>query len=87
MANLVIEWLLYYVAYLLAGLTLKLGDDLLDELDRPNMAIGPLALSGVLFGFIMSLSEWDLILLGAIVIGVLFIWSVCSKGPMRSWRI
>ncbi|MHA2069130.1 MAG: hypothetical protein ACXABY_32620 [Candidatus Thorarchaeota archaeon] len=66
-----VEWLLYYAAYLLAGLTLKLGDDLLDELNRPNAALGPLVLSGVLFGLIMTLSEWDLVLLGAIVIGVL----------------
>lgn len=70
MANLVIEWFLYYTGYLLAGLTLKLGDDLLDELNRPNIAIGPLALSGLLFGLVMTLSEWDLVLLGAIVIGV-----------------
>ncbi|MHA2072859.1 MAG: hypothetical protein ACW985_13885 [Candidatus Thorarchaeota archaeon] len=66
-----VEWILYYAAYLLAGLTLKLGDDLLDELNRPTAALGPLVLSGVLFGFIMTLSEWDLVLLGAIVIGVL----------------
>jgi hypothetical protein len=71
MANLVIEWLLYYAAYLLAGLTLKLGDDLLDELNRPNAAVVPLSISGVLFGRIMTLSEWDLLLLGAIVLGVL----------------
>jgi len=71
MVNLVIEWLLYYAAYLMAGLTLKLGDDLLDELNRPNAAVVPLALSGVLFGQIMTLSEWDLVLLGAIVLGVL----------------
>jgi len=71
MANLVIEWLLYYAAYLLTGLTLKLGDDLLDELSRPNVAVTPLALSGFLFGLIMTLSEWDLVLHGAIVIGVL----------------
>ncbi|MFW9802782.1 MAG: hypothetical protein ACFFFC_09035 [Candidatus Thorarchaeota archaeon] len=71
MANLVIEWLIYYAAYLLAGLTLKIGDDLLDELNRPTGAVVPLALSGVLFGQIMTLSEWDLVLLGAIVLGVL----------------
>ncbi|MFW9966232.1 MAG: hypothetical protein ACFFEA_03690 [Candidatus Thorarchaeota archaeon] len=65
-----IEWLLYYAAYLLAGLTLKLGDDLLDELNQPKTAIVPLALSGLLFGLLMTLSEWDLVLLGAIVIGV-----------------
>lgn len=70
MAKLVIEWVLYYLAYLLAGFTLKLGDDFLDELDRPNVAVGPLALSGALFGLIMTISEWDLVLLGAIVIGV-----------------
>jgi hypothetical protein len=67
----VVEWLLYYAAYFLSGLTLKLGDDLLDVLNRPKAAIGPLALSGLLFGLIMTLSEWDLVLMGAIVIGVL----------------
>ncbi|MFX1261879.1 MAG: hypothetical protein ACFFAZ_07330 [Promethearchaeota archaeon] len=65
------EWLLYYAAYFLTGLTLKIGDDLLDELNRPNAAVVPLAVSGVLFGQIMTLSEWDLVLLSAIVLGVL----------------
>ncbi len=66
-----LEWLLYYASYCLAGLTLKLGDDLLDELGRPNLATAPLALSGLLFGLIMTVSELDLVLLTAIVIGVL----------------
>jgi hypothetical protein len=65
-----LEWVFYYSAYCLAGLTLKLGDDLLDELDRPIPALGPLALSGLLFGLIMTVSEWDLVLLTAIVVGV-----------------
>ena len=65
------EWLLYYAAYFLTGLTLKIGDDFLDELNRPNAAVVPLAVSGVLFGQIMTLSEWDLVLLSAIVLGVL----------------
>lgn len=64
-------WIVYFLMYWSAGLTLKMGDDLLDELDRPSLAWFPLALSGVLFGVIMSLSEWDLALLTAIVIGVL----------------
>jgi hypothetical protein len=29
-----IEWVMYFSAYFLAGLLLKAGDDLLDELDR-----------------------------------------------------
>ncbi|MHA2377682.1 MAG: hypothetical protein ACXADO_01525 [Candidatus Thorarchaeota archaeon] len=66
-----LEWFFYYGAYCLAGFTLKLGDDLLDELEKPTLALGPLALSGLLFGFIMTVSEWDLVLLTAIVIGVL----------------
>lgn len=66
-----IEWVAYYAAYLLAGLSLKIGDDLLDELDRPNLAWWPLALSGILFGLIMTVSEWDLILMTSITIGVL----------------
>ncbi|UCH03659.1 MAG: hypothetical protein JSW05_08670 [Candidatus Thorarchaeota archaeon] len=66
-----LEWVLYYGAYCLAGLTLKLGDDLLDELDKPTIALGPLALSGLLFGLVMTVSEWDLVLLSAIVVGVL----------------
>ena len=65
------SWILYFLMYWSAGLTLKMGDDLLDDLDRPNLAWFPLALSGLLFGVIMSLSEWDLALLTAIVIGVL----------------
>ena len=66
-----LQWLMYFSAYLLAGLTLKLGDDLLDELDRPETAWFPLALAGVLFGLLMTVSEWDLVLLTSIVIGVL----------------
>lgn len=65
-----LEWVLYYGAYCLAGLTLKLGDDFLDELDKPTIALGPLALSGLLFGLVMTVSEWDLVLLSAIVVGV-----------------
>ena len=65
-----LEWVFYYGAYCLAGLTLKLGDDLLDELDKPIIALGPLASSGILFGLVMTVSEWDLVLLSAIVIGV-----------------
>ena len=66
-----LEWLVYFFAYFAAGFTLKLGDDLLDELDRPDLAWFPLGLSGLLFGYLMSISEWDLVLLTSIVIGVL----------------
>ncbi|MFW9768041.1 MAG: hypothetical protein ACFFF9_13830 [Candidatus Thorarchaeota archaeon] len=66
-----IEWIVYYLAYLGAGVTLKMGDDLLDELDRPQLAWYPLAISGVLFGYLMTISEWDLVLLTSIVIAVL----------------
>lgn len=65
------EWIFYFAAYFLAGLMLKTGDDLLDELSRPNLAWGPLAFSGLLFGFIMTVSEWDLALMTSIIIGVL----------------
>jgi len=66
-----IEWIAYFLAYFLAGLSLKLGDDLLDELERPNLAWLPLTLSGVLFGLLMTISEYDLALLVSIIIGVL----------------
>jgi len=66
-----IEWVAYFSAYLLAGFTLKIGDDLLDELDKPGLSWIPLALAGVLFGFIMTVSEWDLALMTSIIIGVL----------------
>ena len=61
----------YFIAYLLAGLTLKIGDDLLDEVDRPNLSWIPLALAGIFFGLIMTVSEWDLALLTSIIIGVI----------------
>jgi hypothetical protein len=61
---------MYFSAYFLAGLTLKLGDDLLDELDQPNAAWVLLSLAGLLFGLLMTVSEWDLVLLTSIVIGV-----------------
>jgi uncharacterized membrane protein len=66
-----IEWIAYFLAYFLAGLSLKLGDDLLDELERPNLAWLPLTLSGVLFGLLMTISRYDLALLVSIIIGVL----------------
>ncbi len=66
-----VEIALQLIAYLLAGLTLKLGDDLLDELDRPSLAWYPLAIAGVLFGILMAINEWNLVLLTAIVAGVL----------------
>jgi hypothetical protein len=66
-----LEWLVYFSAYFLAGLSLKLGDDLLDELDRPRAAWFPLSFAGLLFGLLMTVSEWDLVLLTSIVVGVL----------------
>ena len=66
-----LEWAIYFSAYLLAGFSLKLGDDLLDELDKPQAAWFPLSLAGLLFGLLMAVSEWDLVLLTSIVIGVL----------------
>jgi hypothetical protein len=66
-----LQWVMYFSAYFLAGLSLKLGDDLLDELDQPTAAWVPLTLAGLLFGLLMTVSEWDLVLLTSIVIGVL----------------
>ena len=66
-----LEWLAYFSAFLLAGLTLKIGDDLLDELDKPDLSWVPLALAGILFGLIMTVSEWDLALMMSIIIGVI----------------
>jgi ABC-type amino acid transport system permease subunit len=66
-----IEWVMYFSAYFLAGLLLKAGDDLLDELDRSDLSWIPLTLSGFLFGIIMTVSEWDMALLTSIIIGVL----------------
>jgi len=66
-----LQWVMYFSAYSFAGFALKLGDDLLDELDRPSAAWIPLALAGLLFGLLMTISEWDLVLLTSIVIGVL----------------
>ena len=66
-----IQWVVYLFAYLAAGMSLKLGDDLLDELNYPSLAWFPLGASGVLFGLLMVQSEWDLVLLTAIVVGVL----------------
>lgn len=66
-----LEWIAYFSTYLLAGLSLKLGDDLLDELDRSDLSWIPLAFSGILFGFLMTISEWDLALLTSIIIGVI----------------
>ncbi len=66
-----LELMLYFAMYFFAGLSLKLGDDLLDELDRPQAAWIPLSFAGILFGLLMTVSEWDLVLLTSIVIGVI----------------
>jgi ABC-type amino acid transport system permease subunit len=66
-----IEWVMYFSAYFLAGLMLKMGDDFLDELNRSDLSWVPLAISGILFGLIMTVSEWDLALMTSIIIGVL----------------
>ncbi|MGV9102645.1 MAG: hypothetical protein ACOC38_06100 [Promethearchaeia archaeon] len=68
---LVIARALVFLAYFVAGLTLKMGDDFLDDLKKPNYAWFPFIISGVLFGFLMTESEWDLLLFSAIIIGVL----------------
>lgn len=72
-------WIAYFMAYFLAGLTLKIGDDLLDEMYNPSLAWFPLGFSGILFGVLMSNTEWDLVLLGSIVIGVLLSGKVNRK--------
>lgn len=72
-------WILYFMLYFFAGLSLKLGDDLLDENHNPSLAWFPLGISGILFGWLMSITEWDLALLGSIVIGVLLSGKVNRK--------
>ena len=67
-----LEWVWYFLAYLFAGFTLKIGDDLLDEHEKENLAWIPFAVSGLLFGLLMAFSEWDLVLFTAIIVGVLF---------------
>ena len=73
------DWILYFMAYCLAGLTLKLGDDLLDESSHPEHAWLPFLVSGLMFGLLMTVSEWDLVLLSAIIIGVLLSGKVNQK--------
>ena len=65
------EWVFYFIVYMCAGFTLKLGDDLLDEMEQSTFAWLPLAISGILFGYLMTQTEWDLALFTAIVIGVI----------------
>ncbi|MFW9918258.1 MAG: hypothetical protein ACFFED_01550 [Candidatus Thorarchaeota archaeon] len=74
-----LDWIVYFIAYFFAGFCLKLGDDLLDEMHRPSLAWYPLGASGVLFGLLMSNTEWDLVLLCSIVIGVLLSGKVNRK--------
>jgi hypothetical protein len=62
---------LYFVKYFAAGFFLKQGDDLLDEMDNEGLAWVTLAVAGTIFGLIMTVSEWDLVLLSSIIIGVL----------------
>lgn len=59
------------LVYCLAGLTLKIGDDFLDEANRSDFAWFPLGISGFFFGFLMSTSEWDMVLMVSIILGVL----------------
>ncbi len=62
---------IYYTLYLIAGMALKLGDDLLDDLNRPKLAWFPLLVAGTSFGILMTQTEWDLALFLAIIVGVL----------------
>ena len=63
-------WITYFAGYFGAGLSLKAGDDLLDEVDREALAWFPLGISGLLFGLIMSVSQWDFVLMVSIIISV-----------------
>lgn len=65
-----LEWVIYFAMYLGAGFSLKLGDDLLDEARSDDLAWFPLGFSGLLFGLLMSLSEWDFVLLSSIIVAV-----------------
>ncbi len=65
-----IETVVLLLFYSIAGFTLKLGDDLLDELDRSRLSWIPLSASGILFGVIAVSSEWGLALITAVVLGV-----------------
>lgn len=66
-----LEVLVVLWAYCLAGLTLKIGDDFLDEANRSDSAWLPLGISGFFFGFLMSISEADMVLMVSIILGVL----------------
>jgi hypothetical protein len=66
-----LDLLIYFIFYFFAGLTLKVGDDLLDELYQSHLSWIPLAVSGILFGSLMANGEWDFVLLSAIIIGVI----------------
>lgn len=63
-------WIVYYISYFLAGCTLKYGDNLLDEFDRPTQSWIALALSGIFFAFLITNSEYDMVLFTSIIIGV-----------------
>ena len=65
-----IETAVLLLVYTLAGFALKLGDDLLDELDRSDLSWVPLSAAGILFGIIAVTSEWGLALIAAVVLGV-----------------
>ncbi len=65
-----LEWTIYFSLYWLAGFSLKIGDEMLDTLHRARMSLIPLSLAGLTFGVLMSTSQWDLVLLCAIIIGV-----------------
>ena len=79
MGDWIVDFGVYLLAYLLAGLCLKIGDDLLDEMEYPSLAWYPLGASGVLFGLLMAHSEWDLVLLTSIVSGVVLSGKVNRK--------
>jgi hypothetical protein len=66
-----IELVLKMLFFFFAGLTLKLGDDFIDELKIPHIAVPVFVICGLLMGYLMATSEWDLVLFTAIVIGVL----------------
>ncbi|MHA1768673.1 MAG: hypothetical protein ACTSV3_02345 [Candidatus Thorarchaeota archaeon] len=63
--------LLYFIQYFMMGFFLKQGDDLLDESNNERLAWITLGLSGILFGTMMTTTEWDLVLLASIITGVM----------------
>ena len=61
-----------FLLFSIAGFTLKIGDDLIDEYNKGLAANIPLIISAIMFGFLIRINEDTAAIITSIILGVLF---------------